>query len=138
MTQQAQRPLPTPQPESDEYWAAAARGELLIQACTDCGESQFYPRNFCTACGGRNVAFKKASGKATLYTFAIVHQPPHPGFAGDVPYIAAIVELEEGVRMPTNIVGVEPDPENLSIGMRLSVEFETVSDGVVLPKFRPA
>jgi hypothetical protein len=138
MTQQAQKPLPTPQPESDAYWAAAARGELLVQSCADCGDAQFYPRNFCLACGSRNVEFKQATGRATLYTFAIVHQPPHPGFAGDVPYIAAIVELEEGVRMPTNIVGIEPDPENLSIGMRLVAEFEPVSDGIALPKFRPA
>lgn len=138
MTQQSSKPAPVPQPESDAYWEAAARGELLVQACVACGEYQFYPRNFCTSCGSRDVEFRKASGRASLYTFAIVHQPPHPGFANDVPYIAAIVELEEGVRMPTNIVGVEPEPENLSIGMPLVVEFEPITEGVALPKFRPA
>ena len=138
MTQGVRKPVPVAQPESDEYWQAAARGELLVQSCSDCSESQFYPRNFCINCSSRNVEFKKASGRATLYTFTIVHQPPHPGFADDVPYIAAIVELEEGVRMPTNIVGIEPEPENLSIGMPLVVEFERVSDTVALPKFRPA
>ena len=77
-------------------------------------------------------------GNATLFTFAIVHAPPHPAFAQDVPYITAIVELEEGPKMPANIVGVDPDPANLEIGMPLKVVFTKVNEECTLPNFAPA
>ena len=80
----------------------------------------------------------RASGRATLHTFAIVHRAPTEQFADDAPYITAIVELEEGPRMPTNIVGVvEPTPDKLRIGMPLEVVFEDISDAISLPKFQP-
>jgi uncharacterized OB-fold protein len=131
------KPLPVAQPESDYYWQSAKSGKLVVQKCSDCGEAQFFPRVFCTHCGSRAVEWVEASGRGTLFTFAIVHQAPHPGFAGDVPYVTAIVELEEGVKMPTQIVEVEPEPEKLRIGMPLEVVFDAVSEEVTLPKFRP-
>ena len=72
----------------------------------------------------RNTTWVKASGKATLYTYAIVHRPFHPGFVGDLPFVTAMVELEEGPIMPTNIVMDDPTPEKLQIGMALEVVFE--------------
>lgn len=132
------KPLPVPQPESDYYWESAANGKLVIQRCKDCGDAQFYPRVFCTVCSSRAVDWIQSSGKGTLFTFAIVHQPPHPGFADDVPYITAIVELEEGVKMPSQVIGIDPDPEKLSIGMALEVVFEKATDAISLPKFRLA
>ena len=137
MTNSYSKPLPVSQPESDRYWEGARSGELMLQRCDDCGSAQFYPRVLCAGCGSRNIAWTVASGRATLFTFSVVHLPPHQGFAGDVPYVAAIVELEEGPRMPTRIVGVDPDPENLSIGMPLEVVFEEVTETVTLPMFRP-
>ena len=102
------------------------------------GEYQFYPRAFSLATPGGDVEWVKASGNATLHTFGIVHIPPHPGFMAEVPYITAIVELEEGPRMATNIVGVDPEPENLEIGMALKVVFTKISDDYTLPNFTPA
>ena len=110
---------PIPQPESDKYWEGANENKLLIQKFGD--HIQFYPRAVSTKDGSRDVEWIEASGKAKLYTFTIVHQAPHPSFVEEVPYIAAIVTLEEGINMPTRIIGVDPEPENLSIGMDLSL-----------------
>jgi hypothetical protein len=137
VTQPADRLLPVAQPESDEFWAAARENRLLVQRCSECRRFQFYPRRICTSCGSREVAWEEASGRATLYTFAIVHRAPHPAFAGDVPYVAAMVELEEGVRMPSQIVGVAPEPGQLRIGMPLRATFEKASGEITLPKFTP-
>ena len=80
---------------------------------------------------------RKASGKATLFTYGIVHRAPHPGFVDDVPYFTAIVELEEGPKMPTNIVIDNPSSDNLKIGMDLEVVFEDITEEIALPKFKP-
>ncbi len=132
------KPLPVAQPESDRYWEGARNGELWLRRCLDCKRAYFYPRNICPNCSSRNVEWAKVSGRATLYTFAIVHRAPHPGCEADVPYVTAIVELEEGPRMATNIVGVAADPAALTIGMPLRAVFEKATDQVTLPKFRPA
>ena len=126
---------PIPQPESDKYWEGANKGKLLLQKFGD--HIQFYPRAVSTKDGSRDVEWIEASGKATLYTFTIVHQPPHPSFVDDVPYIAAIVTLEEGVNMPTRIIGIDPEPENLTLGMDLKLDFID-ADGQKLPVFKPA
>ena len=102
------RPEPVSQPESDRYWEGARNGELWLQRDKATGEYQFYPRAFSLATPGGELEWAKASGNATLHTFGIVHVPPHPGFMGEVPYITAIVELEEGPKMAANIVGVDP------------------------------
>lgn len=125
---------PIPQPESDKYWEGANEGKLLLQKFGD--HIQFYPRAVSTKDGSRDVEWIEASGKATLYTFTIVHQPPHPSFVDDVPYIAAIVTLEEGVNMPTRIIGINPEPENLTLGMDLKLDFID-ADGQKLPVFKP-
>ena len=131
------KPLPVAQPESDHYWQQAAEGKLVLQKCSNCGEAQFYPRVLCVHCGARSVEWIESSGRATLFTFAIVHVPPLPGFAGDTPYITAIVELEEGVKMPSQVIGIEPDPDLIHIGMPLQVVFDQVIDEISLPKFKP-
>jgi len=77
------------------------------------------------------------SGRGTVYTYAIVRRAPTPGFRGDVPYITAIVELEEGPRMMTNVVGVAAEPEAITVGMPVEVTFEDITDEISLPKFRP-
>ena len=89
--------------------------KLLLQKFGD--HIQFYPRAVSTKDGSRDVEWIEASGKAKLYTFTIVHQAPHPTFVEEVPYISAIVTLEEGVNMPRRIIGIGPEPEHLEIGM---------------------
>ncbi len=132
------KPVPIPQPESDRYWEAAYRGELWLRRCRDCDMAYFYPRDICPTCHSRRTDWFRTSGEGTLYTYAIVHRPPHPGFADEAPYVVALVELDDGVRIPTNIVGVEPEPDNLQIGMPVKVVFEKITERITLPKFTPA
>ena len=130
------RPLPEPTPETREFWDGAKRRELRIQRCRTCGEAYFYPRPFCPHCSSRDVEWFTASGRGKLHTYVISHRPA-PGFQDYVPYVIAIVELDEGPRMMTNIVGVDPQPENLPIDMAVEVEWDQQNDDIHLPLFRP-
>ena len=131
-------PLPTKQPESDFYWEKAKAHELWLRHCNACGETYFYPRNICPKCYSADVTWVKASGKGTLHAYAIAERGPTPAFRDAVPYVAALVDLAEGPRVPTNLVGVEMDEAHIKIGMPVEVTFEDVTDEVTLPKFRPA
>jgi uncharacterized OB-fold protein len=132
----ADKAVPVPTPETQPFWDGCAAGELRIQRCTACGKPYFYPRPVCPACGSPNVEWFTASGRATLYSYVINHRAA-PGFAGDVPYAIAVVQLEEGPRMMSNIVGLPATPEALVLDMPLQVTFETRGD-VSLPQFQPA
>lgn len=138
MTSGYNKPVPVPQGESDYYWEKAKAHELWLRQCDDCGNAYFYPRDISPCCFSKNTSWIQASGKATLFTFAIVHRPPHPGFREIAPYVTAIVELEEGPKFPTNIVIDDPTPENLQIDMALEVTFDDITDTISLPKFKPA
>lgn len=134
---QYSKPVPPAQPESDFYWEKAKQHELWLRKCNGCQRAYFYPRDICPTCFSRDTGWIKASGKGTLHTFAIVHRAPTPAFKGDVPYVVAFVDLEEGPRMPTNLVGVEPDPSKIRVGMPVEVVFEDITDKIALPKFKP-
>src|SRR5258708_7944695 len=127
---------PRPTPETQPYWDGARAGELRIQRCTDCGRFYFYPRPFCPICHSSDVEWVAVSGRARLHSYVINHRPA-PGFEDEAPYAIAVVQLEEGPRMMTNIVGVPNTPEDLVLDMALEVVFEE-QGGVCLPKFRPA
>ena len=128
--------VPQPTPETQPFWDGCARGELMLQRCRHCGEPYFYPRPICPACGSTDVEWFPASGRATLYSYVINHRPA-PGFEADGPYAIAVVELAEGPRMMTNIVGVPNTPEELILDMELQVTFEQRGD-ISLPVFAPA
>ncbi len=139
MTTEAYRgPLPVKQPESDFYWERAQAHELWLRRCNACERAYFYPRDFCPNCGSRDVSWIQASGRGTLHTFAIVHRAPVPAFRDHVPFVVAMVDLEEGPRIPTNLTGVEPAPEHIQVGMAVEVAFADVTDEITLPVFRPA
>jgi uncharacterized OB-fold protein len=131
------RPIPEPTPETREYWEGAKRGELRIQRCRACGKAYFFPRPFCPHCSSKDVEWFTASGRGTLYTY-VINQRPARGFDDMAPYVIAIVQLEEGPRMMSNVIGVEPTPENLPIDLPLEVTWEQQSDEITLPLFRPA
>ena len=131
------KPLPIPTPETQEYWDGAKRHELRIPFCRGCQSHFFYPRPLCPKCHSWDVEWRTASGRATLHAYAIQQRPQGPGFE-DVPYITAIVQLDEGPRMMTNLIEIEPDPAQLTNGMPLEVVFDDVTDEITLPKFRPA
>jgi uncharacterized protein len=127
--------LPTPEGDTQPFWDAAAGGRLLLRRCDDCGTTHFYPRPFCPRCWSGNVSWVQASGRATLYTWSVVHSNDLPPFGDRVPYVAAVVDLEEGPRMMTNVV--DCDAAGLRIGMDLEVTFAQRTDDVTLPLFRP-
>jgi uncharacterized protein len=128
--------LPTPDVDTQPFWDGARDGKLLIQRCRACGRAYFYPRPFCPSCWSADVAWEEASGRAVLYTYSIVRRNDLPPFPERVPYVAAVVDLEEGPRMMTNVVDCELD--EVRIGMALEVTFRRETDEVTLPVFRPA
>jgi uncharacterized OB-fold protein len=129
------RNIPRPTADTAPFWDGCREKRLLIQQCTACGHRQFYPRLICSRCHGR-PEWIEASGRATIETFTIVRQAISPAYAGDVPYVVAIVRLAEGPTMMTNVV--ECDPAQLAIGMAVTVVFEPLNAEITLPKFRPA
>ena len=130
------RPRPTPTPLSRPFWDATARGEFLIQRCRRCEAAVFYARYNCTECGSPDLDWTPAAGTGTVYTFTVARRPTHPAFADRVPYVIAVVELDEGPHVTTNIVGCSP--EEVRIGMPVEVTFEEPVDQIALPLFRPA
>ena len=130
------RILPEPTPETRHFWDGCREGELRLQRCTECKHSYFPPRAFCPKCASREVEVYPASGKAVLYSYVINHRP-RPDM-GTEPYAIAVVQLDEGPRMMTNIVGCPQTPEALQLDMKLEVAFEKLDDEITLPLFRPA
>jgi uncharacterized OB-fold protein len=129
--------LPVPTPETQDFWEGAREGHLRLQRCEQCAHVYFPPRPFCPRCASRSVVAFTASGRGKLHSYVINHRPA-PGFQDDVPYAIAVVELDEGPRMMTNLVDVEQTPEALPLDMAVEVAFERVNDTISLPKFRPA
>jgi uncharacterized OB-fold protein len=128
------RYVPQPTPETQPFWDGTLAGELRLQRCDQCDHVYFPPRPFCPSCAERKVSWFKASGKAKLYSY-VIHHRPAPGFTA--PYSIAVVELEEGPRMMTNIVGCPQTPEALQLDMPVEVTFEKLSDKIALPLFKP-
>jgi uncharacterized OB-fold protein len=130
-------PLPVPDSNTRPFWDGCRQHRLLIQACTACGAKRFPPTPLCQACHSPDSVWTEASGRGVVYSWIVVELPvPKPVFAPDVPYVVALVDLEEGVRMPTNIV--ECDPYTVTAGMAVTVRFDRVNDEITLPRFRPA
>jgi len=121
--------------ETAEFWDACAQGRLVVPRCQDCREYIWYPRLFCPHCSSMRVAYEPVSGAGTVYSFTIVRKGngPYREFA---PYVIAYVELAEGPRLMTNIVGVPV--EQVHVGMPVRVVFEPAPEGDAIPRFTPA
>lgn len=128
----ASTPLPRPTALSKPHWDGCREGVLRVQRCTACSTFVFIPQPVCTACLSASLAWVEISGRGTLYSYTVVHRPQQPAF--EVPYTVAVVELEEGFHMLSNLIGVELDA--IEIGMPLEVSFESMSDEITLPFFR--
>jgi uncharacterized OB-fold protein len=130
--------LPTPaveiNPESAPFWAAAGDGRLMLTRCTSCSSVIWYPRAICPVCHTEGTEWFEAAGLGHVYAFSIVRRSPGV-YSTHVPYVLAYVELDEGPRIMTNIVGC--DPESVSIGQRLRATFDAIGDGNGLVRFRP-
>ena len=130
------KPIPTITAELRPFFDAAKRRELMVQRCRSCQTLRFPAREICSQCLSREVEWVAVSGRGEVFSYNVMHQVYHPGFATEVPYAVVVVQLDEGAKMISNLVGVAP--QDIRIGMRVEVVFEDVSDEVTLPKFRPA
>jgi uncharacterized OB-fold protein len=129
------RPLPEIDEESRGFWEACARHELVFQRCASCRTFRHPPRSVCPVCMSSDIDWVPSTGRGTVYSFTVTHQNHAPGFRQRLPYVLAIVETEEGVRLMTTIVGCEPDA--VRIGLSVEVEWDDVTGDVTLPVFRP-
>lgn len=134
--QKVSKPVPQPDEALGPFFEGAKRGELMVQRCTQCRAHLAPGSPLCTECLSESLEWVKASGRGTLFTFGIMHQRYHPGFFGETPYNVAVVELDEGPRLNTNIIGAPNSA--LKVGMRVVVTFEKLTDEVSVPKFKPA
>ena len=135
MSGQPPRPAPEITGHAEPFWAAARDGRLVIQRCPACGHVQHYPRPWCTNCLHDAPEFVESSGEGTIYTFTVIRRSAVPAFAARVPYVLAFVDLDEGVRMVTNIV--ECDPDSVRIGQRVRARFEPIDDERTIVLFAP-
>ena len=133
------RDLPTPDPvsgdEDDEFWDALTEGRFLLRRCGECGNVPWYPRPFCPDCGSRDVGWFEARGTGTVYSYTIAAKAGPP-FDTAVPYVIAYIELDEGPRLISNVVGCPP--EHVHIGQRVEVCYVPRTDGPSLYRFVPA
>ena len=126
-------PLPRPTPVSQPYWDGCRRGELLVQKCRDCGGLTFIPQVACMHCLSPELEWVRSSGRGTVYSYTVVWRPQMPAF--EVPYVVAIIDIEDGYQMLSNIV--DCDPATVHVGMPVEVKFEARSAEITLPYFRP-
>jgi uncharacterized OB-fold protein len=129
-------PLPVPQPNADSlpYWNAARERKLLIRKCNACNELHFMPRHLCPHCWSDRLEWVEARGTGTVHSFTVMRRASHPAFGPLTPYVVALIELDEGPRMVTNVLG--DDALSVQIGDRVEVTFETRGEGAMLPQFQ--
>lgn len=130
------KPLPVVAPWARPFWDAARESRLMLQHCNDCGKAIFYPRLSCPHCFSNNLGWQPASGRGTIYSYTAVEANAPSAFASDIPYVVAVIRLEEGVQMLSNVINCEM--AQLRCDMPVEVVFERLNDEFTLPKFRPA
>lgn len=131
------RPVPEADPDSAPFWEGVNRGRLVIQRCSGCGRHRFPPGEVCPECLGREAEWTEVSGRGRVYSWIVVRHPiPREVFADEVPYVVALIDLEEGVRIASNLIGIEPDA--VRDGMAVEVIFRRCGNDRQLHAFRPA
>lgn len=132
-----ERPLPKlTEADTAEFWTRTKQGKLSYQRCADCAAIVFYPRRHCTHCLGNNLEWQTASGKGTVYTFSVVRQSYQPFFRTQVPYVVAWIDLDEGPRILSNVIGLTDPATQLEIGQAVTVEWEPHEE-LSIPLFKP-
>lgn len=129
------KPLPAPNLDSKPFWDGCKEHELRFQKCRDCGLVRWPASIICPYCYSTDTEWIVAGGRGKVYTFGIFHEVYHPAFEDKVPYVTASVELEEGPRLMTNIVGCSP--EEVRCDMPVEVVWDDVTEEFTLPKFKP-
>ncbi|MFC2038249.1 Zn-ribbon domain-containing OB-fold protein [Chloroflexota bacterium] len=136
MTQGYSKPLPGIDGENKPFWDYCKKHELRMQKCLQCGTIRYPVSPICQNCLHMEFEWEKLSGKGKVYSFTIIRRASHPGFAGEVPYTVAIIELEEGTRLISNVIDCKP--EDVWVEMPVEVVFEDINDEIALPKFKPS
>ena len=129
------KPIPRPSPTTRPFWDGLNERKVQIQRCDGCDSWVFYPRMRCPSCLSDLLIWREVSGQGVLYTYTLARQPTAPHFADETPQQLAVVELDEGVRMTSTLVNVEPT--DIVIGMRLRPYFDQVTDAVTLLRYQP-
>jgi uncharacterized OB-fold protein len=135
-TKPVRRPLPNPPPESQPYWQGAREHRLMIPRCNACGQAWFPPSAMCPHCLSSDTGWEAASGRGKVFSFVVVHRVYHPYFADKVPYVVAVIELDEGPRLLSGVTGIEPG--KVRCNMPVEVVFEDATADVSIPKFKPS
>jgi len=128
--------IPGSTPLTEPYWQGARRGELLLQRCQACGHCWHPPLPRCPTCHASDVDWVAASGRGHVYTYTVVYHATHVAMADRVPYISALIQLDEGPRVLTNLLSCAE--EDAYIGMPVRLVFEPLTDDITLPQFEPA
>lgn len=128
------KPMPSPDGDSMALWEGLKEGKLLLQKCTDCGDVQYYRQEMCCNCLSDNVGSFESTGRGTIHSYSVVHRAPGPAFKADVPYAVLLVELEEGPRMISSLVG--SDPNEIDMDMKVELVTEKIDDDISLPRFK--
>lgn len=131
------KPLPIPDPVTRSFWDSLKAHAIRLQRCDACGRLVFYPRAVCPSCLSDELVWTPVSGRGVVHAFTIPHRHPNPAFGAHVPYVVALIELDEGVRMLSNLVGVDPTPIAVRIGMPVEIVYDDVTNEITLPRFRP-
>ena len=133
----ATRPLPSlAEPDTGPFWQATKAHELRYQVCDDCDAVVFYARRHCTACVGGALSWRTSKGEGAIYSYSVVQLSRHPFFGQKIPYAVALIDLDEGFRMLSSVVGVTDPVAELSVGQRVALEWED-HDEVAIPLFHP-
>jgi uncharacterized OB-fold protein len=127
------KPLPDVDDDSRPFWEGACRHELMLQRCNECHRAIHYPRSVCPHCGSLSIKWFQASGLGTIYSYTVARFPAGPSFVDAVPLVVALIDLDEGVRMMTNLLN---DASDVRIGSRVEVVFDDVAPDFTFPKFK--
>lgn len=129
------KPLPVITEENRPFWEGCRQGKLLLQYCDACRQYQFYPRLYCMHCGSQHTRWAETSGRGVVYSYTIIRQNKTPEFRDEVPYNVALIQLEEGPRMMSNVIDIAPG--DLRVDLPVIVVFDPVTAEISLPRFRP-
>jgi uncharacterized OB-fold protein len=130
------RPLPEMSPETLPFWEATKEGKFLIQQCGDCEKFQYHYRGFCCHCWSSNINDYPIEGTGTVWTFTVVEINRSPGFRERLPYVVALIELPQGIKVLSNVINCDVD--EVEIGMPVKLTFEDATDDFKIPMFEPA
>lgn len=131
-----EKPLPELDDQNRPFWEAARNGRLSLQKCRGCGHVRYPVAHVCPECLSYEADWTDVSGKGEVYSYIVFHQRYNQAFEGDLPYNVALIQLDEGPRMISNVTGVPNDA--VKVGDRVKVTFDPVTDDISIPRFTPA